>query len=113
VINAGTIGVSIKLTFSFSDPPNNLSYRKIKSYGYETRPVLALAPSESICRQLALPWDITPILSKHYESIEQLMLEGLDVVKEKGLVNPGDTAVIIFGTSLMPGATDVMKVHRF
>ena len=77
------------------------------------RPVLALAPSERVCRQLALPWGITPILSKHYESIEQLMFEGLDVVKEKGLVKPGDTAVVIFGTSLMPGATDVMKVHRF
>ena len=56
---------------------------------------------------------MTPILSKHYESIEQLMLEGLDVVKETGLVKPGDTAVVIFGTTLMPGSTDVMKVHRF
>ena len=75
--------------------------------------MLALAPSERVCRQLTLPWGITPILSKHYESIEQLMFEGLDVVKEKGLVKPGDTAVVIFGTTLMSGSTDVMKVHRF
>lgn len=86
---------------------------RLVSHYRPTRPVLALAPTETICRQLALPWGITPILSKHYGSIEQLMLEGLDVVKEKGLVSPGDTAVVIFGTSLMPGVTDVMKVHRF
>ena len=57
---------------------------RLVSHYRPSRPVLGLAPTERICRQLALPWGITPILSKHYESIEQLMFEGLDSGEREG-----------------------------
>jgi hypothetical protein len=30
-----------------------------------------------------------------------------------GIVDKGDLVVVIFGTTLTPGATNIMKVHEF
>ena len=86
---------------------------RLVSHFRPNRPILALSPSELVCRQLTLPWGITPILSVHYEQLEQMLEESLDVLKEKGLVEAGDLAVVIFGTTLMRGGTNVMKIHSF
>jgi pyruvate kinase len=42
-----------------------------------------------------------------------MISEGMEILRASGRVQPGDTAVMIAGTSLLPGATDVMKVHHF
>lgn len=75
--------------------------------------ILALSPSEEVCRRLALPWGVTPILFSQHESLETMIAEGIDILRTSGHIQPGDTAVMIAGTSLLPGATDVMKVHHF
>jgi pyruvate kinase len=75
--------------------------------------IMAMTPSKAVCRRLALPWGITPILSIHYESMEKMLEQGLDGISYLGLVEEGDVAVLLFGTSSMPGATNVMKVHTF
>lgn len=62
---------------------------------------------------MALPWGVKPILSKHYEHLEDMLSDGLGILKHRGFVEEGDVAVVIFGTTLMPGATDIMKVHNF
>lgn len=64
-------------------------------------------------RQLALPWGVTPVLSKHYDHLEDMLSDGLGILKHRGFVDEGDIAVVIFGTTLMPGATNIMKVHNF
>ncbi len=86
---------------------------RLVSHFRPNRPILALSPSEQVCRQLTLPWGITPIHSVHYAQIEYLLDEGLEVLKERGLVEAGDVAVVIFGTSLTAGASNVMKIHSF
>jgi pyruvate kinase len=96
------------ITFSESG-----STARLLSHYRPKRPIIALTPSERVCRELTLPWGITPILSSHYETIEEMLLEGLGILKKNGLVATGDTAVVILGTTLLPGATDVMKVHCF
>jgi pyruvate kinase len=75
--------------------------------------ILALSPSGEVCRQLALPWGVTPILFSQHETLETMISEGMEILRASGRVQPGDTAVMIAGTSLLPGATDVMKVHHF
>ena len=42
-----------------------------------------------------------------------MLSDGLGILKHRGFVEEGDVAVVIFGTTLMPGATDIMKVHNF
>ena len=96
------------ITFSESG-----STARLLSHYRPNQPIIALTPSERVCRQLTLPWGITPVLSSHYETIEEMLLEGLGVLKKNGMVTTGDTAVVILGTTLLPGATDVMKIHHF
>lgn len=76
-------------------------------------PILAMSPSERVCRQLTLPWGITPVLAVHYQQIEYMLDEGLEVLRAKNLVEAGDLAVVIFGTTLAAGASNVMKIHNF
>jgi hypothetical protein len=38
---------------------------------------------------------------------------GLNILKEKSFVSCGDVAEIIFGTTLMKGATNVMKIYKY
>jgi pyruvate kinase len=86
---------------------------KLVSHFRPEQEILALSPSEQVCRKLALPWGVTPILFSHHETLEAMIKEGLEVLITSGRVQPGDTAVMILGTTLLPGATDVMKVHHF
>ena len=76
-------------------------------------PILAMTPSKMICRRLALPWGITPILSINHDSLEEMLEHGLNGIKYLGLTEPGDIAVVLFGTSLIRGTTNVMNVHTF
>lgn len=86
---------------------------RLASHYRPGQPIIALSSSKRVCRQLALAWGITPIFFNHYESLENMIKEGLELLITSGLVSAGDTAVMIAGTSLMPGATDVLKVHHF
>jgi pyruvate kinase len=86
---------------------------RLVSHFRPNRPILALSPSELVCRQLTLPWGITPILSVYYEEMEQMLEDGLEVLREKGLAEKGDIAVMISGTTPMRGGTNVMKIHSF
>ena len=76
-------------------------------------PILAFTTSMQVYRQLALNWGVTPIMSVHYESFEKMLDDGLGLLKHLGIVDKGDVVVVIFGTTLMPGATNIMKVHEF
>lgn len=76
-------------------------------------PILAFTPSREVFRQLALPWGITPIMSIHYDRLENMLDDGLGMLRHLGIVDGGDIVVVVFGTTLMPGATDIMKVHQF
>jgi len=86
---------------------------RLVSHFRPNRPILAFTPSEEVYRQLALPWGITPILSSHYEQLDQMLDAGIAVLLGRGLVRTGDPCVVIFGTTLISGATNVMKVHTF
>ena len=76
-------------------------------------PILAFASSMKVYRQLALTWGVTPIMSVHYESFEEMLDDGLGLLRHLGIADKGDIVVVIFGTTLMPGATNIMKVHEF
>jgi pyruvate kinase len=76
-------------------------------------PIIAFTPSQDVYRRLALPWGVTPVMSVHYTSFEKMLDDGLGVLVHLGIVDKGDLVVVIFGTTLTPGATNIMKVHEF
>ena len=52
-------------------------------------------------------------MSIHYDRLESMLDDGLGMLRHLGIADSGDIVVVIFGTTLMPGATDIMKVHQF
>ena len=52
-------------------------------------------------------------MSIHYDRLEGMLDDGPGILRHLGIVDSGDIAVVIFGTTLMPGATNIMKVHTF
>lgn len=105
---ADELGARYLITFTESG-----STARLVSHFRPNCPILAFTPSREVYRQLTLPWGITPIMSVHYDSFEAMLDDGLGILKHIGIVDSGDIGVVIFGTTLMPGATNVMKIHTF
>ena len=105
---ANEVGAKFIVTFTGS----GMTARLVSHFRPEQE-ILALSPSEEVCRRLALPWGVTPIPFSRHETLEAMIAQGMEILQASGCVQAGDTAVMIAGTSLLPGATDVMKVHHF
>jgi pyruvate kinase len=75
-------------------------------------PVLAFAPSEETCRRLALAWGVRPMLSEMAASPEALVAIAERAVRGCGSVRSGDLVILLVGSTTVPGATNMIKVHR-
>ena len=75
--------------------------------------IFALTPSESICRKLSLVWGVIPILTKKFESTDEMIEESEKILIKKGLLELGDTFVLTAGVPVgVPGTTNMLKIHK-
>jgi pyruvate kinase len=75
-------------------------------------PIVAVTPSPSVQRELALYWGVRPLLSRREESTDETIAGAVRAAQEHGLVKRGDVVVVTAGAaSSGPGTTDIMKVH--
>lgn len=77
------------------------------------RPILGLTPTERICHRLALLWGVVPIRAPSCDRVDEMLEEGLRTIEERGLAQSRDVVVMVFGTSRLAGATNMIKIHRF
>ena len=89
------------------------STARLVSYARPVSRVLAFTPYDRIYRQLALTWGVTPFIAPHYDTTDEMLESGMKVLAEQGLVDPGDIAVVVCGTTTLKGATNMIKVTRF
>jgi pyruvate kinase len=75
-------------------------------------PVLAFTPSVETCRRLALAWGVRPMLSEMAAGPEALVAMTERAVGACGRVRSGDLVILLVGSTTVPGATNMMKVHR-
>jgi pyruvate kinase len=75
-------------------------------------PILALTPSQSITRRLALAWGILPLEFPQVDDTDQRITQAQDRLKNMGLLTPGQLIVIITGDRLGHAfGTNLVKVH--
>jgi pyruvate kinase len=74
-------------------------------------PVVAITHDERVYRQLALWWDVVPVRSESFESADDLLAAGEKRLKARGLVERGDTILMLSGHSMAAAATNMMRVH--
>lgn len=60
-------------------------------------PILAVTDKRRTFNQLALAWNVTPILVEGKESIDETLKAGIEKLKEKEILEKGDTVVLSGG----------------
>ena len=60
-------------------------------------PVLALTHSEEIARVLSLCWGVTALILPGTPAAERVLTFGVDWATSRGLVRPGDHAILLRG----------------
>ena len=76
-------------------------------------PILAFTPAERIRQRMALYWGVRSFLMSHIEENGPRIHEAEQRLTTEGLVNPGDTVVIVSGTIAgQTGGTNLLKLHE-
>jgi pyruvate kinase len=77
-------------------------------------PILAITPTPLAYRQMAMVWGVLPHLSDDIQSTDEMVQVAEAVIRERGLLQPGErfiiTAGVPFGTR---GTTNMIRVERF
>ena len=68
-------------------------------------PILAITDNKRTYRQLALVWNVTPILVESGKDIDTTIEAGIEKLKNKEILESGDTVVITGGSQMLPDAT--------
>ena len=58
-------------------------------------PIVAITDIENTYYQLGITQNVTPILVKHQDSINDMLNQGIDALVEKGILAKGDKVVIV------------------
>ena len=67
-------------------------------------PIYAVTKNEITYKQLSLSWGVFPILLKDKQSINDMLQEGIDLIKKDGKIHSGDVVVIAGGASVIDGS---------
>jgi len=74
-------------------------------------PVVAVTHDDRVYRQLALWWGVVPLKSEFVENTDDLLAAGVERLKARGLVEKGDTILMLSGHSIAAAATNMLRVH--
>lgn len=85
--------------------------RMVSKYRPEC-PVIALTPSLSTWRELALVWGVYSLVCPFTTDVEESVSNSLSIVQEEGLIKGGDNVVFTSGIPLgVPGSTNLVQVY--
>ena len=75
-------------------------------------PIIAVVTSEQVCRKLCLSWGVFPMLGEEKQSSDEITLQAVDKALSSGIVEPGDTVVIISSNKTVPtSGTDTLNIR--
>jgi pyruvate kinase len=74
-------------------------------------PVVAVTHDDRVYRRLALWWGVVPVKSEFVENSDDLLAAGEERLKARGLVQKGDTILMLSGHSIAAAATNMLRVH--
>lgn len=76
-------------------------------------PIIAATTTETACRRSALYWGVTPLRIPEVQSTDAMIQAADRAAAQEGMVQDGDTIVIVAGTPVgSRGTTNLMKLHR-
>jgi pyruvate kinase len=77
-----------------------------------TVPIMAFSPHPETCRRLALAWGVQAWGTEMAPQGADLSVTVERALRGNHLLKEGDLVVIVAGSDMVPGATNLMKIHR-
>jgi pyruvate kinase len=75
--------------------------------------ILCVTPNEVTYRRMALVWGVKPLLVPRLESIDEMIEGVVEAALNEGVVDRGDTVVIVMGAPFyVGGQTNMLKIHK-
>ncbi|NHJ86942.1 MAG: pyruvate kinase [Asgard group archaeon] len=99
----------IKAILAFTE--GGFSARLIAKHRPRTR-IYVATPRIKIIRQLGIIWGCYPLLVKEYQNTDQMVVETVDVAKKTGHIKDKDMIVVISGSVLCPGRTNLLRAYK-
>ncbi len=69
-------------------------------------PIFAVTDNKKTYNQLSIAWDVYPVLVEGEESIEKTIEAGIEILKQRELLEKGDKVVLAGGPKILPDATE-------
>ena len=69
-------------------------------------PILAITDNRRTYNQLAIVWNVTPIFVEKKDVINDIVEEGIEKLKQKGILEKDDIVVISGGPKLLASTQD-------
>lgn len=88
------------------------SIRRISGMGAKC-PIFAVADDEKTYNQLALSWNVRPILVTGDGTIEEKINEGIKILKKEGMLEKGDLIVLAGGSKILPRSGENKVIGGF
>ncbi len=74
--------------------------------------IIAVAESDAIARRCSMLWGVRAVAIPRWKSIDAMLDSGIAALKKERLAARGEKLVVICGTAVVPGATNVMKIVK-
>ncbi len=74
--------------------------------------IIGATPNETVYRQLELRWGVKPILTKEYNTIDEMFNIATDIAKKNKIAKANDAIVITCGQPKKPGGTNLIKIEK-
>jgi len=74
--------------------------------------IIALTPTEATRRRLALVWGVAAYVLPPVDGADEMVASADELLKQRGIAQPGDVVVIVGGAGPLAGATNFTKMHR-
>lgn len=75
-------------------------------------PVYALTPTLETYRKMSLIWGVRAFISPKGKNVDDLFAIGDQQIIEQTKLKKGDAVIVIAGTGLSSGATNILKIHH-
>jgi pyruvate kinase len=97
-----------KLIVAFTE--SGSTARLLSSYRPRA-PIAAVTFNADTYKRLALWWGVVPIKTDFAPTTDEMIVRGDALLKLRGMVQPGETVLMLAGQSHTAGATNMLRVH--
>lgn len=99
----------VKAIIAFTE--GGFSARLIAKHRPKTR-IFVATPSVKVIRRLGLIWGCYPLLVNQYQNTDQMVVETVDTAKKMKYLNDDDIILILSGSILCPGKTNLLRAYK-